>query len=530
MRFTSLGALALATSASAQNVVQFDIRRGLPGQFRVGTPATGFLSRRDAHAATIANNITGGGYYVDVEVGTPGQPITMVLDTGSSDAWIVSYQADLCTSRSLQNKYGDSCGPTFNPSKSSTYATKISDGFSITYVDQTGAQGDYITDNFKIAGVTVESLQMGLATTVVRGVGVLGVGFTENVAAVRQYPNLIEQLASQGFTKSRAFSLYLNDRRSESGTILFGGVDTDKFIGKLHTLPILEQPSGYTHYGVVMSGLELAYSNGSTAAAPISGGMVGAILDSGTTLTYLPDSTASPLFRALNVYTDHETTGLSLVDCDLLDSEADMTLTFGFGGGANAQYGEKFDIAVPVHELVLDLLQGYEHLLPTDIPFDNVCVFGIQSSGGLPDGGGEATDEITLLGDTMLRSAYVVYDVDHHQIGMAQANVNSTETKIEELTSEGEGLPSLTGVASQQTSARPTATRGTTATSLGSGGTSSTASGDASQTSGGQSTVTVTASPTPNVGASSRGGGGEVFWVVVLAGVFAGVGGGLFML
>ncbi|KAB5517313.1 aspartic peptidase domain-containing protein [Coniochaeta sp. 2T2.1] len=525
MRYTAAaatGALTLAASASAaNNVVSFDLNRGVPG-IRGGPNPTSPLISRDVAAGSINNNITGGGYYVDVLVGTPGQPIRMVLDTGSSDAWFLSNQADLCISKSLQSYYGDSCTPTFNPSKSSTYAVKVRNGFNITYLDGTGATGSYITDNLEINGVTVESLQMGLATSVQRGVGVFGVGFPANEAAAVKYPNIIDELANQGFINAKAFSLYLNDRRADTGTLLFGGIDQKKFVGELHTLPIPRQPTGYTHYGVVMSSLAMTWSNGSEVA--LSDTLAGAILDSGTTLSYLPDSIIQPLFDELNVYTDTQNTGYSMIDCAFLDSEPDLVVTFGFGNG-QASGGNRFTIQVPVHELVLDMLGGLTRIT-AGAPFDNVCLFGIQSSGGGftgTAGTGDSSSDITLLGDTFLRSAYVVYDLDHAEIGMAQANLNATdETDIVDLTSAGTILPTtFSGVASTTSSRTTPTTRGTNTPTGG------------SNTSGGESQNTDSPSPSASdnaAGSLARTGGSDAFAVMVVAGLFSVFGGALFML
>lgn len=52
------------------------------------------------------NNITGGGYYSEFEVGTPPQKISFLLDTGSSDTWVNSVDADLCKSKKLQKAMG----------------------------------------------------------------------------------------------------------------------------------------------------------------------------------------------------------------------------------------------------------------------------------------------------------------------------------------------------------------------------------------------------------------------------------------
>ena len=71
--------------------------------------------------------------------------------------------------------------------------------------------------------------------------GVLGLGYLaispwslygENT----QYKNLPMLLASQGYIASRTFSLWTNDDRSSGGMLLFGGIDTGKFVGELVTI------------------------------------------------------------------------------------------------------------------------------------------------------------------------------------------------------------------------------------------------------------------------------------------------------
>lgn len=98
----SLTSLLLASTAAAK-VVEIDLNRNAPGTRHWP------LSRRFTHTETLANNISGGGYYAEIEVGTPPQSVSMVLDTGSSDAWMVSTEADLCRMEELQAHYKDSC-------------------------------------------------------------------------------------------------------------------------------------------------------------------------------------------------------------------------------------------------------------------------------------------------------------------------------------------------------------------------------------------------------------------------------------
>lgn len=64
------------------------------------------LHKRDTLSLAALNNITGGGYYAEFQVGTPGQNISFQLDTGSSDTWLNSDETDLCNSRAKQEAIG----------------------------------------------------------------------------------------------------------------------------------------------------------------------------------------------------------------------------------------------------------------------------------------------------------------------------------------------------------------------------------------------------------------------------------------
>lgn len=105
----ALLALLLAATAAAANVLRIPVARNSPGTVTRRHPR---LSRRATFTESLVNNITGGGYYASVSVGTPGQDIDMILDTGSSDAFIVAAGADLCESPRLQLIYQTSCGQT----------------------------------------------------------------------------------------------------------------------------------------------------------------------------------------------------------------------------------------------------------------------------------------------------------------------------------------------------------------------------------------------------------------------------------
>lgn len=322
-------------------------------------------------------------------------------------------------------------------------------------MDGSAASGAYFTDDFTIGGTTVKDLQMGLADRTAIGTGILGIGFNLNEAAEQVYSNLVTSLVNQSLIPTTAYSLYLNDYYSSTGSILFGGVDTEKFIGTLEIVPILpDSLSGnYSSFTVALTGLSFASSNGTTYTQSLSSedGSLDSILDSGTTMTYLPDAIATEIFDAIGAYQYSSfESSIALVDCGL---DADFTF----------RINDTASITVPADELVIDAFAGYQDSLPAEVPFASTCLFGIQSLGVATDesGGDDGDDDdsssggisesvdYAILGDTFLRSAYVVYDLDHLQVGIAPANLNSSSTNVQELSSNATGLPQLTGVASQ---------------------------------------------------------------------------------
>ena len=425
--------LAFAASATAQRVVPV-------GFSKTNTP-TG-LSRRASFSTTLINEKSA--YFAKVQVGTPAQTVTLHVDTGSSDLWLLSETADLCNSITLQQEWGQ-CVDTFDASKSSTFEVVGDGDFKITYVDETGASGDYFTDNVSLGGgKTITGLQMGLARKSTSNWGMLGIGMPGALSSATEYPNIIDMMYNQKLISTKAYSLYLDDYSAESGTILFGGLDTDKFHGTLLTMPIVgNNVTGevvYDHFTVPVTTITAVGPQQNTSlfsnTASVSNEPLYVILDSGTSLTYLPSTVTNSLFKLLNTYDDTSSRGSGqiLVDCDLRQKSG-LTISFQFNGPNGPV------INVPATEFILDDLKSYISsgaiAVPSNLPWskDRVCRMGIMP--------GDEQAPTYLIGDTFLRSAYVVYDLTNHEIGMAQSNVDSDSSKVVEIV---DGIPAATGV------------------------------------------------------------------------------------
>lgn len=176
------------------------------------------------------NNITGGGYYADFSVGTPPQKLSFLLDTGSSDTWVNSVAADLCTDKDRQQQQQLWCQTQcalllellyhlrtlltlsvlpVNPNASSTFKTVDKGAFNITYLDRRNIQGDYVNDTLTIHGKQIKNQQLGLALRSVRPTGIMGLGYSANVASNKTYPTVVDNMVAQGVIDTAVFSLYL---------------------------------------------------------------------------------------------------------------------------------------------------------------------------------------------------------------------------------------------------------------------------------------------------------------------------------
>ncbi|KAK4069066.1 hypothetical protein Trihar35433_5645 [Trichoderma harzianum] len=413
-QYISLAGLVAAGTVSA-GILHVPIEK----RYLSSDPSPSLLRRDGSISLDALNNITGGGYYADFSIGTPPQKLSFLLDTGSSDTWVNSVKADLCTEPSVQQSVGEFCYKQFNPSRSSSYKSSTED-FDISYLDGRRIQGTYFKDTVTINNATVKNQQLGLALISVRGTGIMGLGFQENVAADVKYPTIIDNMVSQNVIPVPAFSLYLNDLQTSQGGILFGGVDTDKFHDGLATLPLQPLPASIAKtQDIVMYNVQLNGFKASTVDTPAVNGS--AILDSGSTISLLPDAVVQAIWKKYGVV-NIRGVPIPFVDCGKANSKD----TFNF------QFTNK-TIKVPIDEMVINNLASVQDDIQSDPTLSSlfkgwsgVCTFGMSSTTGY----GITSDQFILLGDTFLRSAYVVYDLQNKQIGIAQATLNSTTSTI----------------------------------------------------------------------------------------------------
>ncbi|CAD6446125.1 fc074e90-fa38-44f9-ac85-10aa7000ac5a [Sclerotinia trifoliorum] len=441
------------------------------------------FSTRASISGSLANDLTQASYVISIKVGTPPQDIDLIVDTGSSDTWLITNTANSCTGFGLEHLNKTEtlpCITPYNPHTSSSMNGNVTtDTFLIEYMDGRKSKGSYIADTFTMGNATVQSLQMGLASTTDIRTGTLGLGYSINVASNTIYPNIIDELVSQKLINTRAYSLYLDSADSSTGYILFGAVDTSKFAGELVGIDIVPQPywNGsvlYSLFAIELVGLGITDQQGKTTNFTSSPQAV--LLDSGTSIMTLPPELTSVIFKYFSAYDDTNSTGNVYLPCSLLNTSSDLTMNYLFSSSSVSA-----TIKIPLSELIFPLSNPIYTPWPNvpmpDLPYsDDVCAFGIQT--GAPDN--------YFLGDTFLRSAYVVYDLEHNQIGIAQADFdsNGSDENIVELNA---GQPAVLALSSAITSASASTTEAASPTTSGSqiSGTSAAAKPTETKKSGG---------------------------------------------
>jgi len=195
------------------------------------------------------------------------------------------------------------------------------------------------------------------------------------------------------------------------------------------------------------------------------------VLDSGAMFTYLPTAPVNAIYKLLGAVVSPVSSSFIYVDCGLLSPTSGIPTTVNF------QFTSSTGpiISVPLNEFVFPLadyagIADHISQLGT-LPFKNTCLLGLL--------GADETGGALILGDTFLRSAYLVYDQDSNSVGIAQTVFNATSSNVVDFQAGASGFPVVSGVSSAATSSATgsgdtgSVTGGTTSKPTGTGGVAS---------------------------------------------------------
>ncbi|CAH8352297.1 unnamed protein product [Eruca vesicaria subsp. sativa] len=267
-------------------------------------------------------------YLMKLQIGTPPIEIEAILDTGSQITWTNCFPCNDCTK------------PLFNPSKSSTYKNKICDGgspcpFEINYEDTTYSRGTYATETIRIKSTSGKPYVMP-ETTIgcsnnssadfkkpYKPSGVVGLNWG-SLSLISQMGEDMLGLMSYCFSRKRTSKLNFGSNAIVSGD---GTVVANMYRKK-------EAPD---YYFLNLDAVSVGKTRIKTLGTPFHASKGNIIIDSGTTVTYLPESYCKKVRMAVEKVVKAERVASSEKDLCYKTNNMDLfpVITMHFQGGAD---------------------------------------------------------------------------------------------------------------------------------------------------------------------------------------------------
>lgn len=328
----------------------------------------------------IVNDYSDLAYIGNVTLGTPAQTFSVILDTGSSNLWVIGKS---CRSSTCSGKRK------WDSSASKTYQ-KDGRSFSIQY-GSGSCKGILGTDTLGFGDVGTDQLivpktTFGQAGTVSEdfkddGIeGILGMAFTA-ISEDDVIPPLINAY-NQGLMDKPYFTVFLDSEgvnavNQRGGLFTYGGLDTENCGDIIDYVPL----SSATYYQFTLQGVSAGKYAYKKSAQAIS--------DTGTSLTYGPSDVVENIAKIVGAKLNNEY-GLYFIPCD-----------------------KKYDpVSFTINKKVYNLSSS---VLTMDLGLDEGCLFAMVPS----DMGTFGPDWI--LGDPFIRTYCNTYDFVNKRIGLSPA-------------------------------------------------------------------------------------------------------------
>lgn len=323
-------------------------------------------------------------------------------------------------------------------------------------------KGNYIKETVLIGGLEVKQQQIGLASTLdhikllssskekfnetPKLDGLLGLGFQGLTAAKNQYKPIVMTMYEQRLIQQPLFSIYLNNKEATHGEILFGGIDPHHYQGNLIYLPVVplqtirmkkgNQPI-YAHWALHSQSISIIQSSSYSSFNNDNQQLQQYkyffhkkslfVFDTGSTYTYLPRDLVQSILKAISndptqplIY--NKQLGAYEVHCHHDQSSSiqlDFPIPFHLRNNKNNNSNMKSSLVsvdIPISNLILPISK-------------RKCIFGIVpiDQDELDPG---YDSHMYIIGDSVLRSLYLVFDFGKKQIGLAPSKAQGASVFV----------------------------------------------------------------------------------------------------
>ncbi|KAG2402168.1 Aspartic proteinase-like protein [Vigna angularis] len=383
-------------------------------------------------------------YYTKLGLGSPPKDYYVQVDTGSDILWVNCVECSRCPRKSDLGVHLwllQQIELTLYDPKSSETAELVSceqdfcaaayDGpmpgckseipcpYSITYGDGSATSGYYVQDYLTYNRVNGNLLTTPQNSSIIFGCGAvqsgtLGSSSEQALDGIMGFgqanSSVLSQLAASGKVK-KIFSHCLDNIRG-GGIFAIGEVVEPK----VSTTPLVPRMYVRAHYNVVLKTIEV---DTDTLQLPSdifeSGNGRGTIIDSGTTLAYLPGLVYDQLMQ--KVLTRQPGLKLYLVEQQFSCFQYAGNVDRGFPV-VKFHFEDSLSLTVYPHDYLFDFNDG------------RMWCIGWQKSVSQAKNG----KDMTLLGDLVLSNKVVIYDLENMAIGWTDYNCSSSIKVKDEAT------------------------------------------------------------------------------------------------
>ncbi|CAA0841105.1 Eukaryotic aspartyl protease family protein [Striga hermonthica] len=366
-------------------------------------------------------------YFTKVTIGTPPVDYHVQVDTGSDILWVNCQNCERCPTKSdlkISLKQYDlsasstgeliSCDDDFCTIAVDHHSSDCKKGMNceyfVAYGDGSRTEGYFVRDQFRLDQVSgnlqtstmngsisfgcsaKQSGQLGSSSEAVDGL----IGFGQANSSI------LSQLASAGKVK-KVFSHCLASNKG-GGIFAIGEIVQPK----VNRTPLVPNSQ---HYNVILKSVEVG---GQFLNLPTdifdAGSNRGTIIDSGTTLAYLPSVVYQQLMSKV------------------MEQQPDLQTHVVEQQFRCLWYRGNVDDGFPVVKFHFEgslILTVYPNEYLFEISDNEYCIGWQNSATQTKDG-----QDMTLLGDIVLSDKLVYYDLENQTIGWAQYNCESTPIKL----------------------------------------------------------------------------------------------------
>ncbi|KAH1033694.1 hypothetical protein J1N35_045868 [Gossypium stocksii] len=381
-------------------------------------------------------------YYTKLQLGSPPREFNVQIDTGSDVLWVGCNSCNGCpkssgleiplnffdpgssSTASLVSCSDQRCSSGIQASDSSCSGSSNQCSYTFQYGDGSGTSGYYVSDLLHFNTILPGSTTGNATASIMFGCSMLHTGkLTDSHRAVdgifgfgRQSLSVISQLSSQRVTP-RTFSHCLKGDDDGGGILVLGEIVEPNMV---YTPLVPSMP----HYNLDLRSISVGGQVLSIDASVFSTSINhGAIIDSGTTLSYLADEAYNAFIDAIdNAVSEHVHPVLSHGNqCYLITDSIDHIFpeaSLNFAGGVSL------------------ILHPEDYLIQQNpIGGSAVWCIGFKTIEG---------QKLTILGDLVMKDKIFVYDLEKQRIGWVKYDCKCIFSLLKSAlrTVEGRSTPS----------------------------------------------------------------------------------------